>query len=544
MRCRSTTVARPAPVTTVANRTATARRRAATASSTRRELRHGDPARHARRLPGHGRLPARDVRRQSPSDLEQHVLGCLQLESDRRAVGQGHRQLLPSRRHSRQRHRLPDRVWQRRLGDGYRRRALRPGNPTGVMGALPDELRRRRRLQHRLLRDQRMPGCSATALRITTPISGDGCCPPGATNATDDDCPPSCGNGVVERGERCDGDSCPTTCPVPPPGILGRRGACSTWSWVIPICARRTARSPQSMRATRTKKTAAAPRAARPTTIPIARRRAATASSRRRWAKNATQAWSARAVGARPRATTRSHARTTTWSARGRVTRGAYICPSPITVPAMAAAFRARRPYLDPDCPSTCGDGIVDRPTEICDFGVGAGCPTSETCQSKDKCTTYALTGRSDFCSAACVATPITACVGGDLCCPPGCTAVDDSDCPAICGDGVVETSERCDRAITAGQPGACDRTCDDGDACTFDQASGSVEGCSRACSHAHHRLYPERRLLPGACSAENDSDCAPKCGDNRVGAGETCDPPSSSRPPARTMAIRARPSS
>ena len=52
---------------------------------------------------------------------------------------------------------------------------------------------------------------------ITTPKDGDGCCPPGATSATDRDCKPTCGNGVLDAGEKCD------------PGIAqGQPGACIT----------------------------------------------------------------------------------------------------------------------------------------------------------------------------------------------------------------------------------------------------------------------------------------------------------------------------
>src|SRR5688572_13628310 len=54
---------------------------------------------------------------------------------------------------------------------------------------------------------------------ITLPANGDGCCPPGANAANDNDCSATCGNGVVEGpGETCDtaiptgAGSCPTGC--------------------------------------------------------------------------------------------------------------------------------------------------------------------------------------------------------------------------------------------------------------------------------------------------------------------------------------------
>jgi cysteine-rich repeat protein len=60
---------------------------------------------------------------------------------------------------------------------------------------------------------------------ITSPADGDGCCPDGANNNSDDDCAPVCGNGEEETGETCDdgntapGDGCSATCqdePKPP----------------------------------------------------------------------------------------------------------------------------------------------------------------------------------------------------------------------------------------------------------------------------------------------------------------------------------------
>jgi len=42
-------------------------------------------------------------------------------------------------------------------------------------------------------------------------VPNDGCCPKGCSSTLDNDCEESCGNGVVETGELCDGD-CPTAC--------------------------------------------------------------------------------------------------------------------------------------------------------------------------------------------------------------------------------------------------------------------------------------------------------------------------------------------
>ena len=182
---------------------------------------------------------------------------------------------------------------------------------------------------------------------------------------------------------------------------------------------------------------------------------------------------------------------------------------------------------IDPDCAPVCGNGVVETPAETCDYAAGTGaCPS--TCPLTDACSQVHLEGTPAACTAACVADPVTACVSGDGCCPSWCTIANDSDCPPICGDGVRSPGETCDRAITAGLPGACARTCDDGDACTSDWASGSIEACSRACSHAAvTACLSGDGCCPPGCSAAVDHDCAPTCGDGLIGAGETCDPPS-----------------
>jgi hypothetical protein len=181
---------------------------------------------------------------------------------------------------------------------------------------------------------------------------------------------------------------------------------------------------------------------------------------------------------------------------------------------------------VDADCAPACGNGVVEPPVESCDENaLPGGCPSS--CPTGGACTTVTLAGSG--CNARCVATDVSTCVDGDGCCPPGCTPATDADCAAVCGDGVVEGDERCDRAITAGQPGACAASCDDGDACTADFASGTIEGCSRACAHDPiTACVSGDGCCPPGCSAAADADCATTCGDGRVGAGETCDPPSS----------------
>jgi cysteine-rich repeat protein len=68
----------------------------------------------------------------------------------------------------------------------------------------------------------RATSCNArcTYPAITTPVHGDGCCPPNGNGASDDDCPSVCGNDVIEPGELCDdggtapNDGCGATCQI------------------------------------------------------------------------------------------------------------------------------------------------------------------------------------------------------------------------------------------------------------------------------------------------------------------------------------------
>lgn len=83
----------------------------------------------------------------------------------------------------------------------------------------------------------------------------------------------------------------------------------------------------------------------------------------------------------------------------------------------------------DADC-AGCGDGTVAT-GEACDTGISSGpgaCPSS--CSSSvDACAPRVLRNPGT-CAAACVPTPITTCIGGDGCCPVGCSlSGGDSDC-------------------------------------------------------------------------------------------------------------------
>lgn len=91
------------------------------------------------------------------------------------------------------------------------------------------------------------------------------------------------------------------------------------------------------------------------------------------------------------------------------------------------------------------------------------------------------------------------------------------------CGNGVVESGESCD------PPGSCPTVCDDGNACTSDTLSGSPDACDIACHVTAIELCADDDgCCPAACSAIDDNDCSPSCGNGTMEAGESCDPPGS----------------
>jgi hypothetical protein len=100
---------------------------------------------------------------------------------------------------------------------------------------------------------------------------------------------------------------------------------------------------------------------------------------------------------------------------------------------------------VDSDCPEQCGDGKVDTSAgETCE-------PESRSlscdidCDDQDPCTVDMPTGSARNCNVRCSQRPIVQPADGDQCCPPGANAVNDKDCRAVCGNGVMEPGEQCD---------------------------------------------------------------------------------------------------
>jgi cysteine-rich repeat protein len=176
----------------------------------------------------------------------------------------------------------------------------------------------------------------------------------------------------------------------------------------------------------------------------------------------------------------------------------------------------------DNDCMARCGDGVVSS-GEVCDTAITAGagrCPTA--CNDGNVCTTDSLQA-GGTCGATCTTVPITMARGGDGCCPPGATLMTDSDCTAVCGDGVRSGSESCDTGIRTGA-GACPTACTAPNACTTATLSGGGTCAASCINTAITAARNGDRCCPPGASIATDNDCLARCGDAVVSPGESCD--------------------
>lgn len=170
--------------------------------------------------------------------------------------------------------------------------------------------------------------------------------------------------------------------------------------------------------------------------------------------------------------------------------------------------------FDDDDCAVMCGNDLVEA-GETCD--PVSSCPS--TCDDANACTTDTSTGSASTCDLLCDNTTITACTGGDGCCPSSCTSASDSDCSVSCGNGLVEAGETCDL------PSTCPTSCADGDVCTADVMTGSAANCNVVCSNPAITMCVDGDgcCAPG-CNATNDDSCMAECGNGVPEPGEECD--------------------
>ena len=189
----------------------------------------------------------------------------------------------------------------------------------------------------------------------------------------------------------------------------------------------------------------------------------------------------------------------------------------------------AREVIVDLGDAPDCGDGVVHPTEETCDTGIDPGmagaCPEDASdCDDTDDCTADRVEG-AGTCLALCFNDPIVECFHGDGCCPTGCGPSNDSDCSAICGDGLVGIGETCDTGIPPADPGGCPTTCDpDGNPCTDDSLTGGGS-CQAECPYnLITQFYGGDGCCPPGGDATLDSDCQPVCGNGVLEPGETCD--------------------
>ncbi|MCD6414810.1 MAG: carboxypeptidase regulatory-like domain-containing protein [Candidatus Diapherotrites archaeon] len=114
-------------------------------------------------------------------------------------------------------------------------------------------------------------------------------------------------------------------------------------------------------------------------------------------------------------------------------------------------------------------------------------CEKNSDCNDWDSCTI-------DECNddGKCVNTQITSCIGGDGCCPGGCSYPGDSDC------------NQCES----------DADCDDGNSCTQNICSHNKEDDAKRCVYMPIiECINDDGCCPETCFYNNDNDCSPnKC--------------------------------
>jgi hypothetical protein len=168
-----------------------------------------------------------------------------------------------------------------------------------------------------------------------------------------------------------------------------------------------------------------------------------------------------------------------------------------------------------------CGDGRISG-VEKCDVAIDPGMPGAcpSECSELSACQQRALNGTA--CQRECVVLPAQ-CRDGDGCCPGNCSAENDKDCSAGCGDHVVdrERGETCES--DSRRP--CPTECDDNDPCTRDDLLGSAANCNARCVHTPlDAVRNGDSCCQDGSNANVDSDCQPRCGNGVREGDEVCD--------------------
>jgi|GEM_PF-7018677 len=180
-----------------------------------------------------------------------------------------------------------------------------------------------------------------------------------------------------------------------------------------------------------------------------------------------------------------------------------------------------------------CGDARVTG-MEVCDpmSAAGAGkCPVSAAeCPAKE-CKTAALSSGDALCVEPCVYTAIAACTMM----PPPTTSPN----AARCGDGRKTGTEACDTAASGVD--ACPKTaaeCEDNDECTTDRIRMAADACARICENIEIAgCTPGTPGTPGTPDMPDMPGMQPTaaCGDGMISTSEKCDPMARGGCPAST---------
>jgi hypothetical protein len=151
-----------------------------------------------------------------------------------------------------------------------------------------------------------------------------------------------------------------------------------------------------------------------------------------------------------------------------------------------------------------CGNAVLDN-GELCDVAIASGepgaCPTE--CGDQTGCMRDAPVGEA--CQVACAPIEIRTLMPGDGCCPAieGANAITDTDCAAVCGNGVTEPGEQCD-----GDAG-CDPDCTRPSASELSCRAARGDGACAACECRHCAEQVLDCVASGDEGDKGDAQCA-----------------------------------
>ena|GEM_PF-1162414 len=384
------------------------------------------------------------------------------------------------------------------------------GVPAGLAGACPEACQPDGCVRYALEGEACEARCVLSEV-VEVFEDGDGCCPGGGNGLLDADCDAICGNGVVEPGEACDINltgSCPSACddgdPCTTEVLSGE--LCDVVCVATPLpepvdddgcCLAGTAPEDDS-------------------DCLICGNGVVDDD------ESCDTAIEAGAEGACPLTCDAPNDCTAAELVGSTCGQRCELTPITLPLPGDGCCPDGADASTDGDCARVCGNGVLE-PGERCDTAIAedddGACPTM--CDDRIACTSDTLVGEG--CDARCVFTPITGAEDDDGCCPSGETAGTDSDCAAVCGNGVVEPSEACDVAVPAGATGACPEICED-DGCERYDLDGS--GCDARCALVAITTdaLDDDGCCPGGVTALLDNDCGTACGNGVVEPGEACD--------------------